>query len=68
MVSIADNGKGIPEKIQSKIFNLYYTTKSSGTGLGLSIVHQIIGEHGGEISVTSTEGGGTTFRIVLPTR
>lgn len=66
MVSIADNGPGIPEELQSKIFNLYYTTKSSGTGLGLSIVHQIIGEHGGEITVTSSEGTGTTFRIIFP--
>jgi len=66
MVSIADNGPGIPEALQSKIFNLYFTTKSSGTGLGLSIVHQIVGEHGGDIAVTSSEGHGTTFRMVFP--
>lgn len=67
-VSIADNGTGIPEELQSKIFNLYFTTKSEGTGLGLSIVHQIISEHRGEISVTSTEGSGTTISIRIPTR
>lgn len=66
MVSIADNGPGIPDEMQSKIFNLYFTTKASGTGLGLSIVHQIISEHGGDISVTSMEGHGTTFRILFP--
>jgi len=67
MLSIADNGPGIPEEEQAKIFNLYYTTKSTGTGLGLSIVHHIISEHDGDISVTSEKGHGTTFRILLPT-
>jgi PAS domain S-box-containing protein len=66
MISIADNGPGIADDEQSKIFNLYYTTKSTGTGLGLSIVHHIISEHEGEITVTSEEGHGTTFRILLP--
>jgi signal transduction histidine kinase len=66
MVSIADNGPGIPEEQQTKIFNLYYTTKASGMGLGLSIVHQIVSEHGGEISVTSHPDQGTTFRILFP--
>lgn len=65
-LSIADNGPGIPEDVRSKIFNLYFTTKSTGTGLGLSIVHQIISEHGGEIRVASNEHGGTTFQILLP--
>jgi PAS domain S-box-containing protein len=66
MVSIADNGPGIPRERQSKVFDLYFTTKSSGTGLGLSIVHQIVSEHGGELSVTSEEGHGSTFHILLP--
>ncbi|MDX9757649.1 MAG: ATP-binding protein [Bacteroidota bacterium] len=65
-VSIADNGPGMPEEVRRKIFNLYFTTKSTGTGLGLSIVHQIISEHGGEIRVASNEHGGTTFQILLP--
>ena len=65
-ISIADNGPGMPEEVRKKIFNLYFTTKSAGTGLGLSIVHQIIGEHGGEIRVASNEIGGTTFQILLP--
>ena len=68
LISIADNGGGIPADLQSKIFNLYFTTKAEGTGLGLSIVHQIISEHHGEISVTSSEGHGTTFSIRLPVR
>lgn len=65
-ISIADNGPGMTEEVRQKIFNLYFTTKSSGSGLGLSIVHQIVGEHGGEIQVTSNEEGGSTFHILLP--
>ena len=66
VISIADNGPGMTEEVRQKIFNLYFTTKSSGTGLGLSIVHQIVGEHGGEIQVASNEEGGSTFHILLP--
>ncbi|MFZ1731783.1 MAG: ATP-binding protein [Bacteroidota bacterium] len=65
-ITIADNGPGISEEIRKKIFNLYFTTKSTGTGLGLSIVHQIVSEHGGEITVASAERGGSSFQILLP--
>jgi signal transduction histidine kinase len=65
-ISIADNGPGMTEEVRQKIFNLYFTTKSTGTGLGLSIVHQIVSEHGGEIQVASNEEGGSTFHILLP--
>ncbi|MBE0644694.1 MAG: PAS domain S-box protein [Bacteroidetes bacterium] len=65
-ITISDNGPGIPEETRKKIFNLYFTTKATGTGLGLSIVHQIVSEHGGDITVTSAEGAGSTFRILLP--
>jgi two-component system, NtrC family, sensor histidine kinase HydH len=65
-ISIADNGPGMTEEVRQKIFNLYFTTKSSGSGLGLSIVHQIVSEHGGEIHVASNEDGGSTFSILLP--
>lgn len=66
-IRIADNGPGISKEHQKKIFNLYFTTKSTGTGLGLSIVHQIVSEHGGEISVATPESGGCSFLISLPT-
>jgi two-component system, NtrC family, sensor kinase len=67
-VNIQDTGKGIaPERI-SRIFEPFYTTKSSGrgTGLGLSVCHRIIKQHGGYIQVESNPGVGTKFVIVLP--
>jgi two-component system sensor histidine kinase HydH len=65
-ISIRDNGKGIPDEIRNRIFNLYFTTKAKGTGIGLSIVQRIIYEHEGVISVESQVGSGTTFHITLP--
>jgi two-component system NtrC family sensor kinase len=68
-ISVADNGKGIPEEILTRIFDPFFTTKpvGEGTGLGLAISHQIIQQHGGEIHVESRVGEGTCFRIKLPT-
>ncbi|HPI19328.1 MAG TPA: ATP-binding protein [Candidatus Kapabacteria bacterium] len=66
IIDISDNGIGISKENQTKIFNLYYSTKNSGTGIGLSIVYQIISEHNGEIICESEEGKGTTMRIILP--
>ena len=68
-IRIADNGPGIPPTILERIFESFFTTKSSekGTGLGLSISHQIITEkHRGQINVTSKGGRGTEFEILLP--
>lgn len=65
-IIIKDTGKGISETDLGRIFDPYYTTKASGTGLGLAIVHKIIEDHGGQISVSSTSGRGTTFIISLP--
>ncbi len=65
-IEIRDSGIGISEKVCKKIFDPFYTTKSSGTGLGLSIVYQIIKEHGGRIDVQSKENEGTVFTILLP--
>ncbi|NTW48878.1 MAG: GHKL domain-containing protein [Chlorobiales bacterium] len=68
MIDVADNGTGIPPEHLSKIFEPFFTTKpvGSGTGLGLSIVYKIIQQHKGTISVDSTVGKGTTFKIILP--
>jgi signal transduction histidine kinase len=69
LVSIIDNGIGIPEAVKNKLFDAFFTTKpvGKGTGLGLSISHQIVTEkHGGRLDCISTPGEGTTFRIWLP--
>jgi PAS domain S-box-containing protein len=63
---IEDTGKGIPSENFSKIFNLYYSTKSDGVGLGLSMVQQIISQHSGNIFVESQLGVGTKFIVELP--
>ncbi|NEO84171.1 MAG: response regulator [Spirulina sp. SIO3F2] len=68
-IQIEDNGIGIAEDIQSRIFEQFFTTKSvgKGAGLGMAIAHQIITEkHGGAINCTSERGQGTTFTITLP--
>ena len=68
VIDIHDNGHGIPPEILPRIFDPFFTTKEVGHGLGLGlfIVHEIIEEHGGRISVTSTPGAGTQFHIRLP--
>ena len=68
LISVQDNGKGIPQKIIDKIFQPFFTTKPTGqgTGLGLSLAYDIVKAHGGEIKVESREGEGTEFKILLP--
>jgi signal transduction histidine kinase len=65
LIEVSDNGCGISEKEQEKLFVPYFTTKSSGSGIGLSMVKQIIENHDGEISFVSELEKGTTFRIKL---
>lgn len=66
-VSIADNGQGMPEEVQSHIFEPFYSTKKDkGTGLGMFITYGIVRRLGGKIEVRSREGEGTTFIITLP--
>lgn len=68
VVTIADNGPGIPDDQQNRIFDPFFTTKEvgTGTGLGLSISYTIVEKLGGRIMVTSEVGKGTTFTIYLP--
>lgn len=65
-ISFTDEGCGISEDDQKKIFDPYFTTKVGGSGLGLASTFAIIAKHGGHISVSSTVGRGTTFSIYLP--
>jgi len=67
-IEVSDTGIGIKEENISKIFDAFFTTKSSvkGVGLGLSVCYGFIIEHGGDIKVTSEQGAGTCFTITLP--
>jgi len=68
VVSVRDDGCGIPPELIDRIFDPFFTTKrvGEGTGLGLGIAHQIVESHGGEIEVDSAPGRGTVFRVRLP--
>lgn len=68
LVTVQDNGPGIPKEIQEKIWVSFFTTKggSGGTGLGLSAVMQIVNQHGGSISLESEAGHGASFFVRLP--
>jgi two-component system nitrogen regulation sensor histidine kinase NtrY len=65
MISVQDNGGGIPEEMQHKVFEPNFTTKSSGMGLGLALVKNLVNSFGGAIGFDTSEKG-TTFIIVLP--
>lgn len=66
LVSIQDNGPGIPEELRSKIFEVFYSTRGGGTGLGLPIAQRIMETHGGWIELVSEVGKGTTFLLHVP--
>jgi signal transduction histidine kinase len=68
LISVKDNGPGIPQKILDKIFQPFFTTKPTGqgTGLGLSLSYDIVKAHGGELKVETKEGEGSVFIISLP--
>ena len=66
LVSFVDTGSGMSAGNLSRVFEPYFTTKPSGTGLGLLIVRRIVREHGGELSIESSEGKGLTLTIRLP--
>jgi two-component system nitrogen regulation sensor histidine kinase NtrY len=65
-IEVSDTGSGLTREECERLFTPYYTTKHHGTGLGLAIVQSVVSDHGGSISVGSTPGKGTTFRIDLP--
>lgn len=68
VITVSDNGPGIPREHLHRLFEPFFTTKKGGTGLGLAVCRQIIAEHGGEIHLDTAVGRGTTFTIALPSQ
>jgi signal transduction histidine kinase len=66
VIKVSDDGPGIPDSVLPDIFTPLFTTKKAGSGLGLPIVKKMVDSLGGDISVTSVVGTGTTFSVVLP--
>lgn len=67
LISVTDNGMGLPTENPDKIFNAFFTTKSQGTGLGLAITRSIIEAHGGRVWASANSSRGATFFFTLPT-
>ena len=65
-LSVQDDGEGIPEDLQARIFDAFFTTKDRGTGLGLAMVRQIVEGFGGRVEVASRPGQGACFDVWLP--
>jgi two-component system NtrC family sensor kinase len=65
-VAFSDTGHGIPADHLDHIFEPFFSTREEGTGLGLTVSHSVVEHHGGEITVQSTMGEGTTFTVLLP--
>ena len=66
LVTIRDQGGGIPDELRNKIYNLHFTTKSSGSGIGLAMTFRVVQLHGGTIDFTSRSGEGTEFQLRFP--
>jgi signal transduction histidine kinase len=66
LVTVRDQGAGIPADIRDKVFNLYFTTKKGGSGIGLAMAYRVVQLHHGSVEFTSVAGQGTTFYLRLP--
>jgi signal transduction histidine kinase len=66
-IEVSDNGEGMAEEVQAKIFTPFFSTKKKkGTGMGLAVVSRIVSSHGGRTTVESEPGKGAIFRVMLP--
>ena len=66
LVTVTDSGVGISAENTDRLFNAFFTTKSSGMGMGLSICRSIIEAHGGRMSTADNVGPGARFQFILP--
>jgi nitrogen fixation/metabolism regulation signal transduction histidine kinase len=66
VLTVADEGPGIPPEVRPRIFDPYFTTRRDGTGLGLAIVRKIVLQHGGDVEARQRLGGGALFAVALP--
>ena len=66
LLTIRDQGPGIPTDIRDKVFNLYFTTKKGGSGIGLAMAYRVVQLHHGSLEFTSVAGHGTTFYLRFP--
>jgi len=66
LLTIQDEGPGIPEEIRDKVFNLYFTTKKGGSGIGLAMAYRVVQLHHGSLEFASIAGKGTTFYLRFP--
>lgn len=66
LITVRDQGAGIPEDIRDKVFNLYFTTKKGGSGIGLAMAYRVVQLHHGSVEFTSVAGHGTTFYLRFP--
>ena len=66
VITVSDSGPGVPAHLHHRVFEPFYTTRKDGHGIGLSFSHRIIADHGGCLSVSTSQWGGAEFRIELP--
>jgi signal transduction histidine kinase len=66
MISVTDNGPGVPEAHRAQLFDSFFTTKPKGVGLGLSICRTIAAAHGGTLRYEQPDQGGSRFTLTLP--
>lgn len=68
LISLSDDGEGMPAEVREKAFTPFFTTREGGTGLGLPLVRRIVEQHDGSVEVASEAGRGTTVTLVFPSR